>query len=325
MKDKILNILKANRSEWTSGADICRRLAVSRTAIWKNIKNLKQAGYNIETQHRLGYRLVEIPDFLYPAEITAGLATKCLGQQVIHYHQENSTNEAAKKLARQGAEQGTVVVAEQQSSGKGRMGRHWHSAAGADVLFSIILYPEISLAEIPQISMLAVVAIAKAVEKVCAVQAGIKWPNDLLVNGQKLCGVLVEMAAEADRVRYVVLGIGINVNSLPLQWPEEIRSKTTSLRAECGQEVSRVKLIQAVLEALELLYDQWHQQGFAPISKLWRTWCVSQHCPATVKTIQGNYTGWIEGVSDSGALLLRMDDGRVKTFLSGDVSLAVDG
>ena len=151
MKDKILNILKANRSEWTSGADICRRLAVSRTAIWKNIKNLKQAGYNIETQHRLGYRLVEIPDFLYPAEITAGLATKCLGQQVIHYHQENSTNEAAKKLARQGAEQGTVVVAEQQSSGKGRMGRHWHSAAGADVLFSIILYPEISLAEIPQI------------------------------------------------------------------------------------------------------------------------------------------------------------------------------
>ncbi len=321
MKAKILKVLKANFGQWVSGEEICRYFSVSRTAVWKHIRTLKQEGYDIETQPRLGYRLINNPDVLYPEEVKNNLHTDIIGTNVIHWHKINSTNEEAKKLANADAEQGTVVISEQQVGGKGRRGRSWISQPGKDISFSAILKPKLSPAEISQVSMLAAVAVAKAVENACGLRAGIKWPNDLLYNGRKFCGILVEMGAEADQVRYVVVGIGINVNSSPEEWPEEMRYKTTSLKNECGAEISRVELMQELLRRLDQLYIQWQQQGFEPILKQWRTWCISQHCQARVETISGSYHGWIEGVSNSGALLLRMNDGSLRTFLSGDVSL----
>ncbi|MBM7856039.1 BirA family biotin operon repressor/biotin-[acetyl-CoA-carboxylase] ligase [Desulfohalotomaculum tongense] len=321
MKKEVLNILKSNHSQWVSGEDMCRRLGISRTAVWKHIRNLKQDGYRIETQPRMGYRLVGVPDLLYPAEVVEGLNTKYFGQKIIHYQQVESTNEEAKKLAVRGVEQGTVVIAEQQAGGRGRLGRRWHSAFGKEIMFSVVLYPNINPAETPQVSMLAAVAVARAIEKTCAVRAGIKWPNDLLVSDKKVCGILVEIGAEVDRVKYVVLGIGINVNSTKQDWPVEIEHKATSLREERGTAVSRLKLMRSVLEELEQLYEVWQQQGFAPILRQWRAWCVSQHCRARVETIRGSYSGWIEGVNNNGELLLRLSDGSIHTFNSGDVSL----
>lgn len=321
MKTDVLHILKQNQYQWISGEDICRQLSVSRTMVWKHIRSLKQDGYDIETQPRLGYRLVSTPDRLYPMEILTGLNTNFMGQRVLHHHTLTSTNDEAKKLARQGVRQGTVVVAEQQTAGKGRLGRQWYSNAGEDVLLSVILHPNINPAQTPQVSMLAAVAVARAVEKTCGIQVGIKWPNDLLVQGKKICGVLVEIGAEIDRVKYVVLGIGINTNSLAALWPDVIRDNTTSLREECGEKVSRVELVRAIMEELEYLYNTWQQEGFNTILKTWRTWCVSQHCQARVETLQGSYHGWIEGVNNNGALLLRLSDGSIQSFLSGDVSL----
>lgn len=321
MKGNILKVLKTNKNEWVSGEEICRHFSISRTAVWKHIKALKQEGYEIETQPRRGYRLINTPDVLYPLEVGNNLNTNIFGSKIIHHHQLTSTNEEAKKMAAQGVQEGTVVVAEQQVGGKGRLGRKWFSQAGKDILFSVILYPNLSPGEIPQICMLSAVAVARAIENTCSLRSGIKWPNDLLIDGKKICGILVEIGAEADRVRYVVLGIGINVNSSFSDWPKEIREKTTSLKEAGGLPVARVKLFQEVLRQLERLYIKWQQDGFEPILKQWRTWCISQHCHAKVETIRGSYHGWIEGVSNSGALVLRMDDGSLRTFLSGDVSL----
>ncbi|WP_031517128.1 biotin--[acetyl-CoA-carboxylase] ligase [Desulfofalx alkaliphila] len=321
MRDKVLHTLKKNKGRWVSGEDICKQLAISRTMVWKHIGSLKEQGYQIETQRRLGYRLLKSPDILYPQEIYAGLNTKLMGSKIIHLERVDSTNEVAKGLARQGAEEGTVVIAEEQNCGKGRLGRHWYSAAGKDIVFSVLLKPKISLSETPQVSMLAAVAVARAMEAVCDTKVGIKWPNDLLINNKKFCGILVEIGAEIDCVRHVVLGIGINVNSLADNWPREIRGHTSSLRAEVGEKLSRVKVLQAVLKELDHLYSVWKEEGFAAILKLWRTWCISQHCNARVETLQGSYTGRIEGVNNTGELLLRMSDGSIRAFSSGDVSL----
>ncbi|MBO8136983.1 MAG: biotin--[acetyl-CoA-carboxylase] ligase [Desulfotomaculum sp.] len=321
MKDKILNILKKQKDQWVSGEDICRRLNVSRTAVWKHIRTLKQQGYEIETQPRRGYRLITVPDLLYPQEIAEGLKTKFIGKKIIHRYRVDSTNDAAKELARNGAKEGTLVITEQQTSGKGRLGRRWHSAYGKDILMSVILRPEINPAEIPQVSMMSAVAAARAVEHTCQLEPGIKWPNDLLVEGRKLSGILVEMGAEIDRVKYVVLGIGINVNSTSSDWPDDIKHKTTSIHQVKGTAVSRLKLLQNLLEELEQLYEIWQKQGFQPILELWRQLCVSKNCPARVDTIRKSYTGWIDGVNENGELLLRLDDGKIIPFSSGDVSL----
>ncbi|MCL0101129.1 biotin--[acetyl-CoA-carboxylase] ligase [Peptococcaceae bacterium] len=321
MKDKILDILKRHYGEWVSGERICKDLNISRTAVWKKINALKEEGYEIETKHHMGYRLVRIPDLLLPYEIKSSLDTKYIGREVVYYDSIDSTNDAAKEMAERRREHGTVVVTEKQTRGKGRMGRRWVSKACKDVLFSVILYPKIGLAQIAQISMLAVVAVAEALERNFGVKSGIKWPNDLLIDAKKVCGVLLEISAEADCVRYVVLGIGINVNSDESDWPNEIIDRTTSLKLVMGENVSRVKVIRAVLEELELWYEKWRALGFEPILRKWRTWCVSQKCYATVKTLEGEYNGWIEGVNDEGALILRLDDGTKKVFLSADVSL----
>jgi BirA family biotin operon repressor/biotin-[acetyl-CoA-carboxylase] ligase len=321
LKDKVLRILKSAQQEWTSGEEICQQLNVSRTAVWKHIRTLKQAGYQIDTQPRLGYRLVITPDYLYPAEIKAGLNTSFIGQNIIHFPQLPSTNDYAKKIARDGVAPGTVVVTEAQVAGKGRLGRQWCSLPNQDVALSVLLYPNISPMETPKFSMLAAVAVAKGIEKACDIKAGIKWPNDLLINGKKVCGILVEIGAEMDRVKYVVLGIGINVNSSAEVWSDDIKFKTTSLKEQKGITVNRVDLVRSILTQLEETYLGCQKHGFDPVLDEWRSWCVTQQCQARVETINGSFTGWIEGIDNSGALLLRLDDGTLKNFTSGEVSL----
>lgn len=321
MKASILQMLKTTQRQWLAGPDICRRLNISRTAVWKHIQNLKQDGYQIQTEPRRGYQLIASPDCLYPWEIASSLKTEFIGQRIIHHQQLSSTNDEAKRLARDKTPAGTVIVAEQQTGGRGRMGRRWYGAGGKDIALSVVLYPTILPAEAARFSMLAAVAVARAIKQTCNLPVEIKWPNDLLIAGRKLCGILVEMSAEMDGVKYLVLGIGINVNATAALWPQEIKNKTTSLYQQVGTEVSRVDLTQNLLYQLERLYLQWQNEGFAPIMGAWRADCVSQQCFGRITTAQGQYTGWIEGIDDSGALLLRLPEGTIHTFMSGDVSL----
>ena len=321
MKYKILDILKTHHGKWVSGEKICKILNISRTAVWKNINSLKKDGYEIATKRHIGYKLVYIPDILLPHEIKSGLNTKYIGGEVIYYNSIDSTNDAAKKIAGEKKAHGTVVVAEKQTRGKGRMGRQWFSALGRDLLFSVILYPKASVVKVAQISMLAAVAVTEALNKTFGVKSGIKWPNDLLVDGKKICGVLLEMSAEADCMRYVILGIGINVNSDKSDWTNEIIDRTTSLKLVLGKNISRVEVLKSVLEELELWYEKWCDFGFDPVLDKWRALCVSQKKRATVKTLEKEYIGWIEGIDDEGALVLKLDDGTKKVFFSADVSL----
>ena len=237
-----------------SGEELGKRLKMTRTAIWKRVNRLRGLGYEIASSPRRGYSLVSVPDLLLPEEIEPGLYTKIFGRQIIFYHELSSTQAAAKELARQGAEEGTVVISETQSQGKGRKGREWSSAPGQGIQISVILRPRLKPAQSIQIPLVAGVAVAQAIAKVTPLKPRIKWPNDLIVGRKKVGGILTEMSAEIDRIDYVVLGIGLNVNTPQALFPKEIGEIATSLAEELGGRVSRVRLLQSFLEEFEGLY-----------------------------------------------------------------------
>ncbi|WP_066634362.1 biotin--[acetyl-CoA-carboxylase] ligase [Desulfolucanica intricata] len=319
MKNKILTFLKNFESQYISGEEICKSLGVSRTAVWKHIQSLKEEGYIIESQPRKGYCLMETPDRLYPEEVKRGLLTDTIGRDIRYFERVDSTNNIAKDLARQGAAEGTVVVAEEQLGGRGRLGRSWCSPYGKGVWMSVVLRPVVRPEVASQITILTAVAVARAVRSVCSIVPGIKWPNDLYMAGKKLCGILTEMSAEPDRVNYVVVGIGINTSSLGDSAPPEIRNKVTSLADGTGKGVSRIILMQEILRELEICYQSWQVKGFQHILVEWKELCQSLHRSVTVVTLNGTFSGWAEDIDDSGALLLRLSDGRIKKFISGDV------
>ena len=320
MKSKILDILKQNR-HWVSGETLCRDLGVSRTAVWKHIRALREEGYHIEARSNLGYRLLEIPDVPYPGEVTSGLSTKVMGCRVEYFVELTSTNDEAKKMAAKGCSEGTVVVAECQTGGKGRLGRSWFTPPGRGLWFSVVLRPPVNPAETPQATMLVAVAVARAIWEHTGVAAAIKWPNDILVNDKKLCGILVELNAEMDQVNFLVAGMGINVNIPGKDFPPEIRDTATSLQAESGRHIPRVPLLRALLASLEEWYRVWLEQGFDPVLTEWRRLCVTLDCPITVHTVRESYTGHAIDVDKTGALLVRMEDGGIERLLAGEVTL----
>ncbi|HBQ29038.1 MAG TPA: biotin--[acetyl-CoA-carboxylase] ligase [Desulfotomaculum sp.] len=321
MKKQILYILKNGYPRAISGESICKALGVSRTSIWKHIQALRKDGYEIVAQPNVGYRLVTVPDFLYPEEVTYNLTTEFLGRTVYYYKEVNSTNQIAKDLALQGAADGSLVVAETQSAGRGRLSRGWFSPYGKGLWCSVILYPKINPVEVPPITMLASVAIAQAIREVVGIKAGIKWPNDICLKGKKVCGILTEMGAEMERVRYLVLGIGLNVNIEAEDLPSPLKEVATSLKIESGQPVNRLHLLQVTLKELEKLYFVWLEEGFAPILIQWKKLCV--HLPGLVRlsNLKESWEGWTEDVDLSGALLLRLSTGEIRRFITGEISL----
>lgn len=323
MKKSILRLLKDFRPEYISGEDICKKLNVTRTAVWKHVQSLREEGYVIEARPRAGYALMGIPDMLYGEELKDGLKSEFFGRQVYYYDTVSSTNDTAKELVRQGAQDGTVVIAEEQNGGKGRIGRQWFSPKYKGIYFSIILYPPVSPAEASQITIVTAVALTLAVRKKTDVPVGIKWPNDLLVDGLKLCGILTEMGAEMDRIDYLVIGAGLNVNQDLAEFPDDIHDIATSLKAASGFKQDRISLLQAILEEYERWYLLWLEQGFSVILDKWRELSVSLHCPVRVHVhaLNKSWDGWAEDIDDSGALLLRLPDGSLQRLIAGEVSL----
>ena len=314
MRNKVLHFLR-KADGFISGEEISRQLKISRAGIWKYIQELRKSGYEIAAVPHSGYRLLTPPDKLTAAEIQNGLRTRLVGRQIEHHESIKSTMDAAFQLAMDGASDGTVVCAESQTKGKGRLGRGWISPKGKGIYMSVILRPAISPADVAQITLLSAVAVCEAVTRNCGVPARIKWPNDILISGKKAAGILTELSAEADRVRFVVVGIGVNVNT-PLS---VLPATATSLKDAAGKKISRIILAQEILNSLEFWYMSLQGQGFAPAIKRWKelTSTLGQH--VRVEGPNGYVEGTAEELDPYGGLIIRSATGETVKKMSGDV------
>ncbi|HTY91273.1 MAG TPA: biotin--[acetyl-CoA-carboxylase] ligase [Methanocella sp.] len=308
-KEEILNILR-EAGDYVSGEALAEKLGISRAAVWKHIHTLIKEGYGVDIAQGKGYKLISLPDKLYPSEVRYGLQTKLLGRKVIHLNSTGSTNVVARQVAERGVEEGTVVIAETQSRGKGRLGRKWITKPGG-LWMSVILKPAIDPMHAPSITLLAAVSVTKALRG-AGLEAVIKWPNDVLVNGKKICGILTEMSAETDIVNFIILGIGVNVNNdVPLE-------TATTMKAELGREIDRVKFTQSLLETLEEDYLAFKDKGFTPILWSWRRYSDTLGRPVEVTYQDEVITGLAQDVDEDGSLLVKTGDGSIRKIVSGD-------
>ncbi len=309
-------------SEWVSGEAISRRLGVSRTAIWKQIEALRAAGYDVEAAPRKGYRLIGRPDAVTADEILPGLTTQRLGRVVEYRQSVGSTNEVAKQMARAGVPEGLLVLADEQTAGKGRLGRAWSTPKGSALAMSLLLRPDLAPYHAPRITLAAAVAVCEAVRAVTGLPAGIKWPNDLQVNGRKLCGILTEMEAEIDRIAFVVVGIGVNVHVRREEMDPAFRESATSIAME-GVTVRRAALVRAVLAHFEPIYADLVGGRFDRVLDRWRAFSVTLGAPVRVLDVSGGVRveGMAEAVDEEGALLVRDAAGQVHRVVSGEVSI----
>lgn len=322
-KDQLLLYLKENQGNWVSGELISNNLSVSRAAIWKHIRNLKEEGYVIESASKKGYFLSESSDPITADEIRQGLCTKVFGKKnIIFLNETDSTNTRAKELAAQGAPEGTLVIAEKQTEGRGRRGRSWFSPPGGGIYFSLILRPVISPGETPKITLMTAVVLAETLISLMKLKLRIKWPNDILVNGKKLAGILTEISTEMDAVNYIIVGLGLNVNTQFEKFPQDIKENATSILIENGKQFPRVKLIQHYLKLYEIYYDMFKNNDFEPIMKRWRELADIIGKQIRVDVIGKTHIGKVVDVDNDGVLILKDDQGRLQRIFSGDVTLA---
>lgn len=298
-----------------SGEELSRKLGVSRAAVWKEIQVLRKLGYRIDAAPHTGYRLTSAPDRLIADELHALLKTRIVGSSVLCYEELDSTNSTAFALAEKGAADGTCLIAEHQRGGKGRLGRTWSSPKAQNILLSVVLRPRITAFDAPRVTLAAAVCVARAIERETGLRPRIKWPNDLLLNERKLCGILTEMSAETDRVSFIVVGIGLNVNSDPADLP----AGSTSLATASGSVLRRAPLVRAILTELDSAYDRIRDGVFDGIATAWEEYSgttgqrVIAHLPG--RTIQGA----AQGIDADGALWIRTDSGLQERVLTGDV------
>lgn len=316
----ILHLFREAGSGFVSGERISRELQVTRSAVWKHINGLRAAGYIIEAVPSRGYHLLSRPDILSLDEVRERLLTSCIGRQMFCRAQTTSTNADAFRLAEDGAGEGTTVIAEAQSGGKGRRGRVWSSPSGVNLYCSVVLRPAIMPHEAPQLTFLSAVAVARTIERTTGLKTEIKWPNDLLVNGRKVAGLLNEMSAETDRVNFVILGIGVNLNMTSGQFPADVRTPATSLLLELGHPVNRAEFTAAMLGELDRLYSDFLCRGFGPSREEWQQRCNARGREVLVSEGGNDVArGMFAGIDGDGALLLRLPNGLEERILSGDV------
>lgn len=322
MHPKAGTILRLFRTEegYISGEHLSRELGVSRTAVWKHISALRNGGYLIEAVPSRGYRLVSSPDSIDPHEIKAQLESARVGRRLEFLKTTASTNADAFRLAENGAVEGAVVLADAQSGGRGRRGRVWASPAGANLYCSVVLRPAIMPHEAPQLTFLSAVAVARAIEQTTKLTPEIKWPNDLLISGKKVAGLLNEMSAETDGINFVILGIGVNLNMTADQFPADLRHPATSLFLESGVRVDRSRFAVAMLNELDLLYADFLLHGFGPVREEWQQRCSASGRQVAVSDSGTECSGGrFIGIDSDGALLLRSEDGRLHRITCGDV------
>ena len=316
---RILELLRRQEG-FLSGEDIGRELSITRAAVWKGIKKLREEGYEIEAVTNRGYRLTN-PETMYnKRELEQGLKTKTMGQSIYFYEETDTTNNRARELALEGAPEGTLVVAEKQTAGRGRRGKVWESPLGTGIWMSLVLRPQIMPAEASVLTLLCGLATAEAIEAETGLSAGIKWPNDILINGKKAVGILTEMDCEMSEVHFVIPGIGINVNTA--SFPPEIAEIATSLYLECGKTVSRRRLVHRVLERLEGEYETFLRRGSCgAMLEDYRRHCITLGKEVHVLGREPFFAEALDITPEGELLVRRADNGKEEVVFSGEVSI----
>ncbi|MCJ7502815.1 MAG: biotin--[acetyl-CoA-carboxylase] ligase [Acidobacteriia bacterium] len=317
--DKLIYLLVKNATVIVPGPKIASEIGVTRSTVWMYIEKLRALGVEIKGHTASGYQLQKLPDILAPSLIRPELGENQIGHRIVHYFRTDSTNNVALELAAQGAEHGTVVVAEEQTAGRGRLGRDWYSEKSSGIYASIILRPPLAPAAASVLTLLAGVAVHQAVRSTTGLPVDIRWPNDLLINGKKVCVILTEMSAELDRLHAVVLGIGLNVNHREM--PANLKQIATSLRMEGRKIYSRAQILAALLKELEKKYRLLLDAGSAAIAQAWAA--ASSYAEGKrIRVLSGSdeFAATTAGLEPNGALRIRREDGREESLVSGEIT-----
>ncbi len=314
MQDKILSLLRKEEG-YLSGEEISAHLGISRAAVWKHIEELRSQGYEIQAVPHLGYKLAGIPDRFLAEEISWELKTKIIGKRIYCFEIVDSTMDVAYELGMENLPEGTLVCAETQRRGRGRMGRQWISPKYKGIYFSLILRPDILPNEAPKLTILSAVAVREAIEEFTALGCQIKWPNDILLHDKKVGGILTEMQAETDKVRFVIVGIGMNVNTEK----SLLSPRAASLKEEKGEKISRLDLLKEILRRIEKYYFLFKAQGFLPIADEWKKHSAILGHHIKILSHHNTIEGEAIDLDADGSLLVRRDEGFIEKVLAGDV------
>ena len=319
---EILCALRKAASGGVSGADLSQRLGISRAAVWARIEELRRLGYEIEASPHAGYRLVSAPDLLHADDLKWRLEKgQRIGRDIRVFEETTSTNDIIEKLARDGVREGAVVFAEAQTRGRGRLGRRWASPAKKGLWFSLLLRPEMRPQAATQLTVASGIALRNAIAQQTGLKAEIKWPNDILVSGKKVAGILTELSAELDQIKYVLMGIGVDVNLEADDFPPEIRRQASSLKLELGRPVGRAELAAAILRELDREYGRVLEGEFSAVASDWERHCTTIGQRVAIRLGERRVCGRAESLGEDGALLLRTDHGHLERIVGGDVTV----
>jgi BirA family transcriptional regulator, biotin operon repressor / biotin---[acetyl-CoA-carboxylase] ligase len=325
LKKEILRLLKENTTGFVSGQHISEKLEVSRTAIWKYINQIKEDGYEIESISKKGYRIISAPDLLTYEEIEPYLSTNFIGRSIVHFDSIDSTNSKAKQLADSAEADGTIIISEEQTNGRGRLGRSWVSPKHKGVWMSIILKPDLNPMEAVKLTQIAAAAVVEASSEL-GMKTFVKWPNDIVMNHKKICGILTEMSAELTRINYVIVGIGINVNIDEADFPEDIKAIATSLKTETKASVNRQELVGKILNNFETLYLKFIKENDIKTSlHICRQNSALLGREIMVVKRAGNVEAKALDIDAEGRLLVQYADGSEEYVISGEVSIRGKG
>ena len=315
MKERILDYLN-KKHDYLSGDQISKHLGISRQGLWKHIQELKDSGYQIVAVPHLGYRLESCPDRLFALEVARNLNTKFIGKKIYYFDYLSSTMDLAMQLGMDGAVSGTLVLAESQTKGRGRLGRGWFSPKYKGIYLSLILRPKILPSACPVLTLMSAVSICEAIKEILDLDVQIKWPNDVLIHNKKIAGILTEMNAEVDKVNFVVIGRGLNVNNDK----KSLIAQATSLKEQQGAEISRVALLQEILRRIESNYLLLEAKGSSEIINKWRNFTLTLGTRVKVDYQNKHIEGQTIDIDADGALLIRKDSGLIQKISSGDVT-----
>lgn len=319
MKASILKELKG-RTDYISGQALAQQLDVSRTAIWKMIKQLEKEGYKIEAVPNRGYRLIGGSDIISEDELSYLMDESWLIHKVYYYEQVESTNTTAKQLAEQGAPSGSLVIAESQRAGKGRRGKGWISPKGSGIWMSLILKPDLNPLSASMLTLVAALAVSRGIDMAAGMETQIKWPNDIIFKGKKICGILTEMSSELDHIHYIVTGIGINVNITEL--PDELKMIATSCYLATGRQINRVELIGCIMKEMKYYYELFMiQHDLSLFLDQYHQRLANKDKEVKVIGQTEGYQGVARGITETGELLVEMEDGSIRKVISGEVSV----
>jgi BirA family transcriptional regulator, biotin operon repressor / biotin---[acetyl-CoA-carboxylase] ligase len=322
IRKKLLDAFTNAGETYLSGQNLADVMGCSRTAVWKHMEELRKEGFQLEAVRRKGYRIVKTPEMITADEIRLGLKTSFIGKNIHYEDSVESTQKIAHRLAYEDVPEGTVVIAEEQMSGRGRMDRKWHSPKYTGIWMSLILRPNIPLPKAPQLTLLAAVSVVQAIEDLTGLTPEIKWPNDILLNGKKITGILTELQAESDRIHSIIIGMGINVNQKLDDFPLDLQKTASSLLIEQGKEISRASLIKGIFTQFEKMYLLYLAEGFLPIKLLWESYAISIGKQMKARTLMGTIEGKALGITDDGVLLIKDLEGIIHQVYSADIELS---